>query len=55
MSPPESTHPTTASSEYSNTTEAQEKDLKSKIMKMIEVLKEPLKEIEEKTKIGGNE
>jgi hypothetical protein len=32
-------HPTTASPEYSNTDEAQEKDLKTNYMKMIVVLK----------------
>lgn len=40
MSPPELSHLTTASPEYSNTAEEQTKDFKSNSMKIIEVLKE---------------
>lgn len=40
MSPLEHIYPDTISFEYSNTTEAQEKDVKAKFMKMFEVLKE---------------
>lgn len=39
MSPPESIYSTTASSEYSNRDEGQEKDLKTSSMKMREVLR----------------
>ena len=51
MSPPELSYHTTASPEYSNITETQENDLKTDIIKIIEVLREkrntPLKEIQE--------
>ena len=40
MSPAEPNNPTTASPEYSNTAETQDKDLKTHLMKMTEVLKE---------------
>lgn len=40
MSPPELSHLTTASPEYSNTAEEHAKDFKSNSMKIIEVLKE---------------
>ena len=40
MAPPELSYPTTASPGYSNIAEAQENDLKTNFMKMIEVLKE---------------
>jgi hypothetical protein len=39
MPPPEPSYFTTASSEYSKSTEAQEKDIKTNLMKMIEALK----------------
>ena len=59
MSPPETRHSTIASSEYSKTAEAQEKDLKTNCMKMIEITKEvnkSIKGIKEKTKRSeGNE
>jgi hypothetical protein len=38
MSPSKASYLTTAGSEYSNTSEAQEKDLATNYMKMIEVL-----------------
>ena len=51
MSSPDPSYPTIASPKYSNTTEAQENDLETNLMKMIEVLKEemnkPFKEIQE--------
>ena len=54
MSPSEHSYPTTATSKYSNTAEAQEEDLKTNFMKMIGILKEEmnksLKEIQENTK-----
>lgn len=43
MIPPESSHPMTARPEYSNAVKAQLKDLKNKIVKMIEVLKKEMK------------
>lgn len=55
MSPPDLSYLTTASPEYSNTAEAQTKDVKSNYMKIIEFLKEEvnksLKEIHENSKI----
>lgn len=53
MSPLEPSHPNTASLKYSNTAKAQEDDLKSNFMVMIEIIKEEtknfLKEMEGKT------
>jgi hypothetical protein len=53
MGPPEPSYGTTASPGYSNTAEAQENDLKSNLMKMIEAFKEKmnksLEEINENT------
>ena len=50
MVPPEPNRPVIASLGYFNTDEAQEKDLKSKLMKMVEAFTEeifkPLKEIQ---------
>ena len=40
MSPSKPKHPATTSTEYSNTAESQEYNLKTNFMKMIEVLKE---------------
>ena len=52
MSPPKPRNPTIASPDYFNTAEAQENDLKTNFMKMINVLKEKMnksfKEIKEK-------
>lgn len=45
MSLPDSRYLTTNIPEYSNTDEAQEKDLKNKFMQMTEVLKEEIKKI----------
>jgi hypothetical protein len=42
MSPPKPTYPTTASNEYSNTDDVQEKDLKTNFTKMIWVLNKGL-------------
>lgn len=42
MSSPDPSYPTIASPKYSNTTEAQENDLETNLMKMIEVLKEEM-------------
>jgi hypothetical protein len=39
MAPPEPSYPITESSEYFNTAEAQETDLKTKFMKKIKVFK----------------
>ena len=51
MPPPEPSYPTAANSECSSTVEAQENQLKTNFMKMIEVFKEDmnksLKEIQE--------
>lgn len=43
MAPSEPSNPTTARPEHSNTAKAQENDLKTDFMKMIEVLKEEMK------------
>jgi hypothetical protein len=40
MASPETHYSTTKASEYSNTAEAQKSNLKTKFMKMVEVLKE---------------
>lgn len=54
MAPPEPSYSTTASSEHSDTVEAQENNLKINFMKRMEVLKEEInklpKEIQEKNK-----
>ena len=42
MSPLEATYPTTVNPEYSSTAEAQENDLKTNFMKIIEVLKQEI-------------
>lgn len=60
MAPPKSSYPTTASPGYSNIDEAQENDLKSNLMKMIESLEveinKSFREIQENTnKCEGNE
>lgn len=51
MPPPEPSYPTSASPKYCNTTEAQEKDVKTNLMKIIELHKEEMdksfKEIKE--------
>jgi hypothetical protein len=53
MVPPDPSYPPITNPEYPNETEAQEKDLKSNLIKMIEAFKEdmdkPLKEIQENT------
>lgn len=58
MSRPETSYPTTTVPKYSNAAETQEKDLKSRYMKMVEFLKEEmiktLEEIQE-TKNNGME
>lgn len=43
MKPPQARDPTTIRHEHSNTAEAQENNLKYNIMKIIEVLKEEMK------------
>jgi hypothetical protein len=52
LTSPEPSYPTTASLGYSNTTKAQENDLKSKVIRMVEAFKEEtnksLKEIQVK-------
>lgn len=42
MSPPKISFPTTVNTEYSNTAETQEKDLKTNFMEVIEFLKEDI-------------
>ena len=60
MVPPEPYHPTTATPRHPSIAEAQENDLKSKFMKMIEVFNEEMnkshKEEQEENQTGeGNE
>lgn len=60
MSPPEPSSPTTSGPEYSNISEAQEKNLKANYLKMIASLKRkrinPFFKKSRKTKIiGGNQ
>lgn len=53
MAPPEPSYPVTTNTEYSNDTEAQEKDIKYNVTKLREALKEDmnksLKETQENT------
>lgn len=55
---PETSYPTTTVPEYSNAAKTQEKDLKSRYMKMVEFLKEVMiktLEIIQETKNNGKE
>lgn len=55
---PETSYPTTTVPEYSNAAKAQEKDLKSRYMKMEDILKEVMNktlEVIQETKNNGKE
>lgn len=54
MSLPETSYPTITVPEYFNTGEAQEKDLESRYIKMVEVLKEEMMKTLEETQETKN-
>lgn len=54
MAPPKPSYPTTANTEYSNTNEAQQRNLTTNFVKIIEMIKEDMNKSLKKIQINTN-